>query len=197
MSNNVKKLKKSTAKTATAKKVVKKVPMNVTFKARVKDDTIPGANPYRWQDVTSRELFENKRVVLFALPGAFTPTCSNYQLPTYEKLHGKFMEHVDEIYCLSVNDAFVMNQWAKTQKVSKVKMIPDGSGAFTDKMGMLVKKDNLGFGERSWRYAAVVNNGMVEKLFTEPGLKHNLDSDPYGESSPDTVMDWLKSNPRK
>jgi len=198
MSTNVKKkLKKTATKTSSARKVVKKVPMNVTFKTRVRDESVGGPNPFRWQDVTSRELFENRRVVLFALPGAFTPTCSTYQLPTFEKLHGKFMEHVDDILCLSVNDAFVMNQWAKAQKVNKVKMIPDGSGAFTDKMGMLVKKDNLGFGERSWRYAAVVNNGVIEQLFEEPGFKHNLDSDPYGESSPETVMNWLKTNPRK
>lgn len=178
-----------------ASKKSKKVPLNVVFKTRVRDESIEGPNPYRWQDVVSKELFEGKRVVLFALPGAFTPTCSNYQLPTYEKLYKDFKKAgVDDIYCLSVNDAFVMFQWGKQQKVKNVKLIPDGSGTFTEKMGMLVKKDNLGFGERSWRYAMVVNNGVVEAEFVEPGKKNNMETDPYEVSNPETVLNWLLNN---
>ncbi len=174
---------------------IKKVPMNVVFKTRVRDALSVRSNPFRWQDVKSSELFAGKRVVLFALPGAFTPTCSNYQLPTYEKLYKDFKKAgIDEIYCLSVNDAFVMYQWGQQQKVKNVKLIPDGSGKFTDKMGMLVKKDNLGFGLRSWRYAMVVNDGKIEKMFIEPGQKHNKDTDPYEVSNPETVLSWLQTS---
>jgi peroxiredoxin len=101
---------------------------------------------------------------------------------------------IKEIYCVSVNDAFVMNAWAKSQNLVNVKVIPDGSGAFTKKMKMLVKKDNLGFGVRSWRYAAVVKNGVIEKMFVEPGFEDNCSTDPYGETSPKNVLGWLKKN---
>ena len=168
---------------------------NIVFKFRVRDDSIEGPNPYRWQDVTSFDLFANKRVILVSLPGAFTPTCSTYQLPDYEKLFPEFQKcGVKDIYCLSVNDAFVMNAWAKSQNLENVKVIPDGSGLFTKKMGMLVKKDNLGFGVRSWRYAAVLKNGVVEALFVEDGLENNCPTDPYGVSSPQNVLEWLKNN---
>lgn len=166
---------------------------NVTFKTRVRDEAVGGDNPYRWQDMTTDDYFKGKRVVLFSLPGAFTPTCSTYQLPGFEKGHSDFKEQgIDEIYCMSVNDSFVMNQWAKSQNLENVKVIPDGSGEFTRRAGMLVNKDNLGFGARSWRYAAVVNDGVVEAWFEEPGLADNHGEDPYGESSPETVLGWLK-----
>jgi peroxiredoxin len=174
--------------------VGKKVP-NVVFKTRVRDESVGGPNPYRWEDVKSRDLFKRRRVVLFSLPGAFTPTCSTYQLPDFEKLHNEFQIYgIKTIYCISVNDAFVMNAWAKSQNLEKVQVIPDGSGLFTKKMGALVKKDNLGFGQRSWRYAAVVKNGVIEKLFVEPGLEDNCPADPYGETSPQNVLEWLKKN---
>ncbi|OOY17562.1 peroxiredoxin [Thioclava sp. DLFJ4-1] len=164
----------------------------VTFHTRVRDDSIEGPNPFRWEDKTTSDYFAGKRVVLFALPGAFTPTCSTYQLPGFEKGFDDFAEQgIDEIYCLSVNDAFVMNQWAKAQGLENVKVIPDGSGEFTRRVGMLVRKDNLGFGLRSWRYAAVVNDGVIEAWFEEPGLEDNHGEDPYGVSSPETVMNWL------
>ncbi len=170
----------------------KKVP-NVTFRTRVRDESIEGPNPFRWEDKTTDDYFAGKRVVLFSLPGAFTPTCSTYQLPDFEKLYDEFKaEGIDEIYCVSVNDAFVMNAWAKAQGVDKVKVIPDGSGEFTRKMGMLVAKDNLGFGMRSWRYAAVVNDGRIEMWFEEEGFSDNCDTDPYGVSSPQNVLDALK-----
>jgi peroxiredoxin len=167
---------------------------NVTFKTRVRDDSIAGPNPYRWQEVTSEEYFSGKRVVVFSLPGAFTPTCSTYQLPDFEKLYEDFTaEGIDEIYCISVNDAFVMNAWGKQQCVNRVKLIPDGSGTFTRMMGMLVNKDNLGFGMRSWRYAMLVNNGAIEALWPEEGYRDNADTDPYGESSPQTILERVKA----
>jgi peroxiredoxin len=169
----------------------RKVPQ-VTFKTRVRDESISGPNPFRWEDRTTEEYFKGKRVILFSLPGAFTPTCSTYQLPDFERLHVDFQEKgIDEIYCLSVNDAFVMNAWGKSQGLDKVKLIPDGSGEFTRKMGMLVNKDNLGFGMRSWRYAAIVNDGVVEAWFEEPGFADMCETDPYGESSPQNILDKL------
>ncbi len=166
---------------------------NITFRTRVRDDSIEGPNPFRWQDMTSDDYFKGKRVVLFSLPGAFTPTCSTYQLPGYEKGADEFRaQGIDEIYCMSVNDSFVMNAWARNQELENVKVIPDGSGEFTRGMGMLVNKDNLGFGARSWRYAAVINDGVVEAWFEEPGRCDNHGEDPYGESAPENVLAWLK-----
>ena len=170
-----------------------KVPA-VTFKTRVRDEAVGGPNPFRWQDMTSDDYFAGKRVILFSLPGAFTPTCSTYQLPGFENNAGEFAElGIDEIYCMSVNDSFVMNKWAEAQGISNVKVIPDGSGEFTRKIGMLVAKDNLGFGNRSWRYAAIINDGVIEAWFEEPGLADNHGEDPYGVSSPETVMEHLKA----
>ncbi len=172
----------------------RKVP-SVTFRTRVRDEAVGGDNPFRWQDVSSADYFAGKRVVLFSLPGAFTPTCSTYQLPDFEKLAGDFAaEGIDAIYCISVNDAFVMNAWGKSQNLENVKLIPDGSGEFTRKMGMLVAKDNLGFGMRSWRYAAIINDGVVEQWFEEEGYADNADSDPYGVSSPQNILGALQSD---
>lgn len=168
---------------------------NVTFKTRVRDEAVGGPNPYRWQDMTTDDYFAGKRVVLFSLPGAFTPTCSTYQLPGFENGFADFAAlGVDAIYCMSVNDSFVMNKWRIDQKVENVKVIPDGSGEFTRQIGMLVEKANLGFGYRSWRYAAVINDGVIEAWFEEPGRADNHPEDPYGESSPETVLAWLKAN---
>ncbi|QPM89780.1 peroxiredoxin [Pseudooceanicola algae] len=167
---------------------------HVTFRTRVRDESIGGSNPFRWQDMTTADYFGGKRVILFSLPGAFTPTCSTYQLPGFENNAEKFKElGVDAIYCMSVNDSFVMNQWAKAQGVENVTVIPDGSGEFTRRVGMLVNKDNLGFGMRSWRYAAVINDGVVEGWFEEPGICDNHGEDPYGESSPETLLAFLEA----
>ena len=157
---------------------------NVTFKCRVKTN-----GEWGWKDITTDELFKNKNVILFSLPGAFTPTCSTYQLPGFEKLYDDFKElGVDDIYCMSVNDSFVMNAWGKVHEINKVKMIPDGSGEFTRQMGMLVKKDNLGFGYRSWRYAIMVNNGFIRKMWEEKGKMDNCSDDPYEESAPLNIL---------
>ena len=171
-----------------------KVPA-VTFHTRVRDESIGGDNPFRWQDMTSDDFFKGKRVVLFSLPGAYTPTCSTYQLPGYENGAADFTaQGIDDIYVMSVNDTFVMNNWSWKQELKNVKVIPDGAGEFTRLAGMLVDKSNIGFGMRSWRYAAVINDGVVEAFFEEPGREDNHADDPYGESSPETVLAWLKAN---
>ena len=164
----------------------------VTFKTRVRDESVEGPNPFRWEDKTSDDFFKGKRVILFSLPGAFTPTCSTYQLPGFEKNAESFAKlGIDEIYCMSVNDSFVMNKWAESQGLDHVKVIPDGSGAFTSQIGMLVDKDNLGFGKRSWRYAAIIDDGVIEAWFEEPGREDNHADDPYGESSPENLLEYL------
>ncbi|SHE70578.1 Peroxiredoxin [Ruegeria intermedia] len=166
---------------------------DVTFHTRVRDDSIDGPNPFRWEDKTTADYFAGKRVILFSLPGAFTPTCSTYQLPGFENNYEAFKaKGIDEIYCMSVNDSFVMNKWAQDQGLKNVKVIPDGSGEFTRKMGMLVDKANLGFGMRSWRYAAIINDGVIEAWFQEPGLMDNCPEDPYGVSSPENLMKHLE-----
>lgn len=135
--------------------------------------------------------------MLFSLPGAFTPTCSTYQLPDFERLYTAFKDQgIDEIYCVAVNDAFVMNAWGKGQGVENIKLIPDGSGEFTRKMGMLVAKDNLGFGMRSWRYAAIVDDGQIEAWFEEPGYSDNCETDPYGETAPQNILAALSAHPK-
>lgn len=172
---------------------VTRVP-SVVFKTRVRDESIPGPNPFRWQDRTTEELFAGKRVVVFSLPGAFTPTCSTSHLPRYEELYAEFKAlGVDEVICISVNDAFVMYQWGKQQGANHVFLLPDGNGEFTRKMGMLVDKSNLGFGMRSWRYAMVVNDCQIEKIFIEPEFGDNCPTDPFEVSDADTMLAYLKS----
>ena len=170
---------------------------NVTFAFREGDEAPEGGGcPIGGQFVykTSKELFGGKRVVIFSLPGAFTPTCSTYQLPRFEEQYDQFRaQGIDEIYCVSVNDAFVMNAWAQQLGIKKVKMLPDGNGDFTRLMGMLVSKSAIGFGQRSHRYAAVLTDMVREKLFDEPGREDNFAGDPYGESSPENVLKYLLS----
>ena len=165
-----------------------------TFKTRVRDESIGGDNPFKWQDLTTKEIFLGNRVVVFSLPGAFTPTCSTFQVPGFEQNYDAIREMgIDEVYVISVNDTFVMRKWMLDQNVCKVKFIPDGNGEFTRQMGMLVDKSNIGFGARSWRYAMVVNNGVIEEWFEEPGREDNCESDPYGETSPENVMEYLRN----
>ena len=133
-------------------------------------------------------------MVLFSLPGAFTPTCSTSHLPRYEELYEDFKaQGVDAVVCLSVNDAFVMFQWGKSQNAKNVFLLPDGNGEFTRKMGMLVDKRNLGFGQRSWRYSMYVENGEIKKLFAEPGYSDDCPTDPFEVSDADTMLNYLKS----
>ena len=166
---------------------------SVTFKTRVRNDAIEGDNPFEWKDLTTDEIFKGKRVVVFSLPGAFTPTCSTSHQPRYEELFEEFKEQgVDQIICLSVNDAFVMYQWGKSQGANNVFLLPDGSGEFTQKMGMLVDKSNLGFGFRSWRYSMLVEDGEIVKMFAEEGFSHNCPTDPFEVSDADTMLGYLK-----
>jgi peroxiredoxin len=174
---------------------MKRVP-DVTFRTRVKESLPTGE--YVWQNVNTAELFADKRVVLFSLPGAFTPTCSTYQLPGYEENYERLLEAgVDDVYCISVNDAFVMNAWGKSLGIEKVKLLPDGNADFTHCIGQAVEKTNLGFGVRSWRYAAVINDGVIEQLFEEPGKVGNCFDDPYEVSDPETVLNYLQSYAKK
>ncbi|MBT3332256.1 MAG: peroxiredoxin [Rhodospirillaceae bacterium] len=168
---------------------------NVTFKTRVRNDAIEGDNPFEWKDLTSDDVFKGKRVVLFALPGAFTPTCSTRHLPRYEELDAEFRaEGIDQIVCLSVNDAFVMYQWGKSQNAENVFLLPDGCGEFSRKMGMLVDKANLGFGMRSWRYSMLVEDGVIVKMFIEDGYSDNAPDDPFEVTDADTMLGFLKAN---
>jgi thioredoxin-dependent peroxiredoxin len=173
--------------------VIDQVP-NVVFKTRVRDESIGGDNPFKWQDVNTQDIMAGKRVVIFSLPGAFTPTCSTSHLPGYDAAYDQIKGlGVDEVYCLSVNDAFVMYQWGKNMGVKNVKLLPDGNGEFSRKMGMLVEKSNLGFGMRSWRYSMVINDGKVEKIFAEAGYEDNCETDPFEVSDVDTMLAYLKS----
>jgi len=153
---------------------------DVTFRARKGDD---------WLDLSAKELFGGKKVVLFALPGAFTPTCSSAHLPRYDELVPRFRQAgVDEVVCLSVNDGFVMEAWGREQGVQRVTLVPDGNGEFSRAMGMLVDKDDLGFGPRSWRYSMLVDDGVIEKMFIEP----EQPGDPYVVSDADTMLRYLE-----
>lgn len=166
---------------------------NVVFKTRVRDESVGGSNPFRWQDVTTADIFKGKKVVVVALPGAFTPTCSSTHLPGFDSKYQEFKDQgVDEVYCLSVNDAFTMFQWSKHLGVQNVKMLPDGNGDFTRLMGMMVKKENLGFGDRSWRYSMLVEDQQIVKLFAEPGIEDNHPEDPFVVSDADTILNFLK-----
>ena len=175
-----------------------KVPY-ANFKTREGDTDEVGGCTFiggSWKDVDTTEIFDNKKVVVFALPGAFTPTCSSQQVPGYEAKYDELKKlGIDEVYCLSVNDAFVMNAWFKDTNVKKVKAIGDGEGVFTQGMGMLVNKPGQGFGMRSWRYSMYVDNGEVKKIFEEPG-KNNAsdDNDPFEVSDVDTMIKYLKEN---
>tara|TARA_B100000674_G_C37794774_1_gene893512 strand:- start:43 stop:576 length:534 start_codon:yes stop_codon:yes gene_type:complete len=175
-----------------------KVPY-VNFKTREGDTDEVGGCTFiggSWKDVDTKQIFDNKKVVVFALPGAFTPTCSSQQVPGYEANYDELKSlGIDEVYCLSVNDAFVMNAWFKDTNVYKVKAIADGEGVFTQGMGMLVNKPKQGFGMRSWRYSMLVGNGEVVKIFEEPGKNNSSDDDdPFEVSDVDTMIKYVKEN---
>ena len=158
---------------------------NATFRVRQQGE---------WQALTSDDLFAHRNVIVFALPGAFTPTCSSTHLPRYNELAPVFRDQgIDEIICLSVNDAFVMDAWAGDQHADNIRFIPDGNGEFSDKMGMLVDKEELGFGKRSWRYSMLVRDGVIEKMFIEP----EKPGDPFEVSDADTMMAYLAPEAQK
>lgn len=173
-----------------------KVP-EVVFKTRKRIAELEGKteNPFDWVDTSSAEIFSGKRVVMFALPGAFTPTCSSTHVPGYEADYDAIKAAgVDEVYCLSVNDAFVMYQWGLKQGAEKVKMMPDGACTFTRGMGMSCTwTTERGFGERSWRYSMVVNDGVIEKMFVEADFVQNSGPDPFEVSDSKTMLSYLQS----
>ena len=143
---------------------------------------------HEWVDISSDELFQGRTVVVFALPGAFTPTCSSSHLPRYNQLVPALKQNgVDDVICISVNDAFVMNQWRQEQHAEHITFIPDGNGDFTRAMGMLTPKTELGFGERSWRYSMLVKDGVIQKMFIEP----DLPGDPFEVSDADTMLRYI------
>lgn len=158
---------------------------NVTFKTR---------QDSQWLEITTDDLFAGKTVIVFSLPGAFTPTCSSTHVPGYNELAKTFKENgVDDIICISVNDAFVMNEWKKTQEAENITFIPDGNGEFSEKMGMLVGKENLGFGKRSWRYSMLVTDGVIKKMFIEP----EVEGDPFEVSDADTMLQFINPDAAK
>lgn len=166
----------------------------ITFITRSGDTQTCGDASGAWKQLSSNELFAGKRVVVFALPGAYTPTCSSTHLPGFDARYAEVIAYgVDVIYCLSVNDAFGMHQWALSLGVKHVQMLPDGNADFTRGMGMLVTKHNLGFGERSWRYSMVVSNGQIEKIFIEAGMQDEAEDDPFAVSGVGTMLAYLES----
>jgi glutaredoxin-like protein len=155
---------------------------------RVPDVTFRTRQEGQWKDVTTDQLFKGRNVIVFALPGAYTPTCSSTHLPRYNELAGVFSKHgIDDIVCLSVNDAFVMSEWQKDQNAPNITFIPDGNGQFSEKMGLLVDKTDLGFGKRSWRYSMLVRDGNIEKMFIEP----EKEGDPFEVSDADTMLAYV------
>ena len=155
-----------------------KIP-NVTFRTR---------RDHEWVDISSDDVFAGKNVIVFSLPGAFTPTCSSSHVPRYNQLVPQFSaQGIDEVICVSVNDAFVMNEWQRAQKADRVTFLPDGNGEFSEKMGLLVGKEDLGFGKRSWRYSMLVRDGVIEKMFVEP----EEPGDPFHVSDADTMLKYL------
>ena len=168
----------------------------VKFRTRIGDNQSIGGGCSiggEWKDVSTNELFNKKKTVLFSLPGAYTPTCSSQQLPGYEDKYEDLRKYVDEVYCLSVNDSFVMNAWFRDQNINKVKPIGDGEGQFTKGMGMLVNKPKQGFGMRSWRYSAFIDNCKILKVFVEDGKNNESnDDDPFNLSDVNTMLNYLK-----
>jgi peroxiredoxin len=167
---------------------------DIVFHTRVRNDALGGPNPFEWKDVSTQELFGGKNVVLFAVPGAFTPSCSDSHLPGYERHYDAFRAlGVDAIYCLSVNDAFVMFQWAKSRDIEKLVMLPDGNGEFSRLMGMLVQRSKHGMGLRSWRYSMHVEDGQIRKVFPEPGFRDEPPGVSVEVSDAETMLAYLSA----
>jgi glutaredoxin-like protein len=161
---------------------------------RVPQVTFHTRRNHEWVDVTTDDIFKGKTVVVFSLPGAFTPTCSSTHVPRYNQMAPTFREHgVDDIVCISVNDAFVMDEWQRDQRADNITFIPDGNGDFSRGMGMLVEKSDLGFGERSWRYSMLVKDGVIEKMFIEP----DVPGDPFEVSDADTMLGYIAPDAAK
>ena len=165
---------------------------SVTFHTRIYNDV---KKEFEWLDVNTWDIFAGERILMFSLPGAFTPTCSTYQLPGFEQLAEEFYaEGITGIVCMTVNDAFVCNAWAKANNLKHVQVIPDGACKFTEAMNMAVDKDSLGFGRRSWRYACIVENGTIEDWFIEEGREDNRKDDPYMFTNPEYILQQIRGN---
>lgn len=161
---------------------------------RVPPATFRTRRDHEWVDMDSSDIFAGKTMIVFSLPGAFTPTCSSSHVPRYNQLAPAFRANgVDDIVCISVNDAFVMNEWKADQKADNITFIPDGNGEFTAGMGLLVDKNELGFGKRSWRYSMLVKDGVIEKMFIEP----EIPGDPYQVSDADTMFEYIAPSATK
>ena len=166
---------------------------DVTFHTRVRNDALEGPNPYEWKALTSADVFAGKRIVLFAVPGAFTPSCSDSHLPGFETRYEEFRAlGIDQVICLSVNDAFVLYQWARSRNIEKVFMLPDGNGDFTRRMGFLVQRTRSGMGLRSWRYSMLVEDGAIVKLFAEPGVRDEPEGVGVNVSDAGTMLAFLR-----
>jgi len=166
---------------------------DVTFHIRVRNEALGGPNPFEWKSVTSRDIFAGKRIVLFALPGAFTPACSDSHLPGYERYYDEFRQlGIDDVICLSVNDAFVMFQWGKSQNISKLSMLPDGNADFTRRMGMLVDRSSNGMALRSWRYSMLADDGKIRQIFAEPDIRDNPQGVGVTVSGAETMLAYLQ-----
>jgi peroxiredoxin len=165
----------------------------VTFHIRVRNEALGGPNPFEWKDLSSDEVFRGKRIVLFAVPGAFTPACSDSHLPGYERRYDEFLAlGIDQVVCLAVNDAFVMFQWAQSREIEKVFMLPDGNGDFTRRMGMLVERTKQGMGLRSWRYSMLIEDGEIKKMFVEPDVRDNPAGVGLSVSDAGTMLGYLR-----
>ena len=166
---------------------------NTVFNVRVRNEALDGANPFEWSTLTTADIFSGQKVVLFAVPGAFTPACSETHLPGYERLHDDLIAAgADKAVCLSVNDPFVMFQWARAHGIARVMMLPDGNGDFSRLMGMLVQRTTTGMGFRSWRYSMFVDDGQIRQMFIEPGLANNPPGVPVSVSGAETMLDYLR-----
>lgn len=153
---------------------------SVTF-AEMKDGNV--------HNLPSAELFGGRRVIVFALPGAFTPTCSTAHVPGYVALLNEFKDAgVDDVVCLSVNDPFVMEAWQRSEKADGIHFVADPFGKFTQAMGMSIDHSEAFLGTRSWRYSMLVNDGKIEKMFIEP----NKPGDPFEVSDAETMLRHLK-----
>ncbi|MEE7548107.1 peroxiredoxin [Xanthomonas sp. Kuri4-1] len=167
---------------------------DVVFHTRVRNEALGGPNPFEWRELSSQALFGGQRVVLFAVPGAFAPACSETHLPGYEAHYDEFRRlGIDRVVCLAVNDAFVMFQWARSRGIENVFMLPDGNAEFTRLMGLLASRARQGMSLRSWRYSMLVDDGVIEKLFVEPGFRDDPDAVGVTVSDAETMLAYLRA----
>ena len=166
---------------------------NTTFFFRKENPNFTGIDKNDWFPEKSQDLLVGKKVIIVGVPGPFTPVCSGFQVPQFEKYYNdfKFEYGIEEIYITAVADFFVMDAWKKSLNLKNLKMLPDGSGDWARLNGMLVNRAEWGYGYRSWRYAMIVDNLIIERMFCEPNPEDMIGNDPYGESAPQNILEWL------